>query len=104
MAATSQVARFFCVHAPDGLLHAGTGTERVRLGAHHKDEIVRRGRVRLICIAPGSAAPTKHQSLAAARLSKRTDLSSYAQSGLDKEALRLNQRPRKTLGFETPAS
>jgi IS30 family transposase len=35
---------------------------------------------------------------------KRTDLSSYAQSELDKIAQRLNQRPRKTLGFETPAS
>jgi IS30 family transposase len=37
-------------------------------------------------------------------LPKRTDLSSYSQSELDKIALRLNQRPRKTLGFETPAS
>jgi IS30 family transposase len=35
---------------------------------------------------------------------KRTDLSVYSQSELDKVALRLNQRPRKTLGFETPAS
>jgi IS30 family transposase len=34
---------------------------------------------------------------------KRTDLSGYTQSDLDK-ALRLNQRPRKTLGFETPAN
>jgi IS30 family transposase len=33
-----------------------------------------------------------------------TDLSGYSQSQLDKVALRLNQRPRKTLGFETPAS
>jgi IS30 family transposase len=35
---------------------------------------------------------------------KRTDLSGYSQSDLDKVTLRLNQRPRKTLGFETPAS
>jgi IS30 family transposase len=34
---------------------------------------------------------------------KKTDLSSYSQADLDKVALRLNQRPRKTLGFETPA-
>jgi IS30 family transposase len=37
-------------------------------------------------------------------LPQRTDLSGYTQSELDKIALRLNQRPRKTLGFETPAS
>ena len=30
---------------------------------------------------------------------KRTDLSGYTQSDLDKVALRLSQRPRKTLGF-----
>src|ERR1700726_4448532 len=35
---------------------------------------------------------------------KRTDLSGYTQAELDKVAQRLNQRPRKTLGFETPAS
>ena len=35
---------------------------------------------------------------------KRTDLSVYSQAELDKVALRSNQRPRKTLGFETPAS
>ena len=35
---------------------------------------------------------------------KKTDLSVYSQSEFDKVALRLNQRPRKTLGFQTPAS
>src|SRR6266496_5118204 len=34
---------------------------------------------------------------------KGTDLSAYSQTYLNKIALRLNQRPRKTLGFETPA-
>src|ERR1700682_1120131 len=35
---------------------------------------------------------------------RRTDLSGYTQAELNKVALRLNQRPRKTLGFQTPAS
>ena len=37
-------------------------------------------------------------------LPKKEDLSGYSQADLDQIALRLNQRPRKTLGFETPAS
>jgi IS30 family transposase len=36
-------------------------------------------------------------------LPKKADLCCYSQSDLDEIALRLNQRPRKTLGFETPA-
>jgi IS30 family transposase len=35
---------------------------------------------------------------------KKTDLSGYSQTDLDKVAMRLNQRPRKTLGFDTPAN
>ena len=34
---------------------------------------------------------------------KGTDLSLFSQAYLNKIALRLNQRPRKTLGFESPA-
>jgi IS30 family transposase len=33
-----------------------------------------------------------------------TDLAGYSQAQLDQVSLRLNQRPRKTLGFQTPAS
>ena len=32
------------------------------------------------------------------------DLSGYLQAQLDQLSLRLNQRPKKTLGFKTPAS
>ena len=35
---------------------------------------------------------------------KGTDLSRYSQANLNAIALRLNQRPRKTLGFQTPAA
>ncbi len=34
---------------------------------------------------------------------KGTDLAQFSQADLNKIALRLNQRPRKTLGFESPA-
>jgi IS30 family transposase len=36
-------------------------------------------------------------------LPKKADLSTFSQSELDAIALRLNQRPRQTLGFHTPA-
>ena len=34
---------------------------------------------------------------------RRTDLSRFSQAYLNRIALRLNQRPRKTLGFDSPA-
>jgi IS30 family transposase len=36
-------------------------------------------------------------------LPKKVDLSCYSQAELEEIALRLNERPRKTLGFQTPA-
>jgi IS30 family transposase len=36
-------------------------------------------------------------------LPKKADLSRFSQSELDEIALRLNTRPRQTLGFRTPA-
>jgi IS30 family transposase len=35
---------------------------------------------------------------------KKTDLSGYSQAHVDRVALKLNQRPRETLGFQTPAN
>lgn len=35
---------------------------------------------------------------------KKTDLSVYSQTALNRVARRLNQRPRKTLGYDTPAN
>jgi IS30 family transposase len=34
---------------------------------------------------------------------RKTDLGGYSQQDLNKISLQLNQRPRKTLGFRTPA-
>jgi hypothetical protein len=40
---------------------------------------------------------------AANSVREKTDLSGYSQAHLDRVALKLNQRPRETLGFQTPA-
>lgn len=53
----------------------------------------------------GSAARTKTRiGCYDSTCLRESDLFRYAQSDLDKVVLRSNQRPRKTLGFETPAS
>jgi IS30 family transposase len=38
------------------------------------------------------------------KVPRGTDLAPITQAQLDQVSLRLNQRPRKTLGFQTPAS
>jgi hypothetical protein len=45
----------------------------------------------------------RHQRSAAAVLPKGTDLSEYSQAQLNKVARQLDERPRKSLGFATPA-
>ena len=44
-----------------------------------------------------------HSSIQSQYFPKGTDLSGYSQTKLNAVARRLNERPRKTLNFETPA-
>ena len=69
-----------------------------------------RAAVEIATTSQGKPLPWQHGSnentngLLRQYFPKRTDLSGYSQAELDRVALRLNQSPRKTLGFETPAS
>jgi hypothetical protein len=50
-----------------------------------------------------SAVAPQNISVNRTHFPKKTDLSAYSKSELYKVAMRLNQRPGKTLGFQTPA-
>ena len=64
----------------------------------------RAGLTSLILAAPGSAAANENTNgLLRQYFPRGTNFSRISQSYLNSIALRLNQRPRKTLGFETPA-
>jgi len=47
-------------------------------------------------VVPGSEVPREHQRVAAQYFPKKRIYPGFTQSQLDKVALRLNQRPRKT--------
>ena len=54
--------------------------------------------------SPRQAAATRTPTVCCDSIFPRgTDLSRFSQDYLNRIARRLNQRPRKTLGFETPA-
>jgi len=75
--------------------------------AKHKDFTVATN-VQVYCCDPQSPwqrATNENTNLLLRQYFPRgTDLSGYSQAQLDQVALRLNQRLRKTLGFQTPAS
>ncbi len=64
---------------------------------------------RMKALEPQLAHQTRHTLAADLKplvdelIPKKTDLSPFSQSDLNKVALQLNQRPRKTLGFASPA-
>ena len=51
----------------------------------------------------GGIRPTPRRRIAAQYFPKGTNLGVHSQERLDEVARQLNGRPRKTLGFETPA-
>ena len=57
----------------------------------------------MVTMSQKSSGPQALKSVSQVLMPDRTDFSRISQSYLNAIALRLNQRPRKTLGFETPA-
>ncbi|WP_136799483.1 IS30 family transposase [Desulfosediminicola ganghwensis] len=93
------------LHLPENLRKTITWDRGMEL-AYHKKFTVATG-VKVYFCDPQSpwqrGTNENTNSLIRQYLPKKTDLSVYSQTELNELALRLNQRPRKTLGYLTPA-
>jgi IS30 family transposase len=105
---TQAVVRALTQHVrrlPDGLMTTLTWDRGLELAAHRTFSIATGVRV-YFCDpqSPWQRGTNENTNgLLRQYFPKRTDLSIYSQQDLDAVALRLNTRPRKTLGYRTPA-